>query len=555
MAPDSIIPKQTRRQALKTIGAGGLWLAGLSVGACSPSTPPASPKTDSPAPAPAQQAAPTKAAAAPKRGGILTAIDDDPPSTLEPHKTSAVQTLVAFDHFYTSLTRYSASGEIEPDLAEKWDITPDGQTYTFYLRKNVKFHNGRPMTSEDVKYSIQRVLAKETAAPFASYFAAVDKIDTPDPYTVKFSLKYPFSPFLAQFAIKRSSSIVPKEVVEKEGDLSNTAVGTGPWKLKEWVPRERMVVERFADYYEPGLPYMDGIQYKVLVELASRVAALRAKQVDFSQIAYEAVDQLKADPTLTILNRSRGWVRVGLINHSRKPLDDVRVRKALDMALDRNEIIEKGIGKADLSGPVPAGHPSYALKPEELPAHYNKPDIEGAKKLLADAGLASGFKIRLHIESEHPYIAKLVQVMQQNWKKINVDAQIISLPSASISKTIGKESNFDYDIRFTAWTFYPDADNYTYNWYHSQSSGMDSLGPRWKDQELDAMMDKARIMPDGAERRTAYVAIQKRLMDTVPTFWFHNEYYFEAVRNDLKGFLQNPPARRGLSMRTAWLDK
>ncbi|HEX9014377.1 MAG TPA: ABC transporter substrate-binding protein, partial [Chloroflexota bacterium] len=442
-----------------------------------------------------------------------------------------------------------------PVLATKVEAAADGKSYIITVRDGVTWHDGQKFTADDLAFTIESYWKPISGGLALKSLTGAKALDE---HRVEVTFAHPMPEFSFKFFMT-GDVVLPKHVYAgsdiRTNPANNQVVGTGPWKLKEWVPRERMVLERFADYYEPNLPYMDGIQYKVLIELASRVAALRAKQVDFSQVAYEAVDQLKSDPSLTVLSRSRGWVRVGLINHSRKPLDDVRVRKALDMALDRNEIIEKGIGKADVSGPIPAGHPSYALKPEELPPYYLKPDIEGAKKLLADAGLANGFKIRLTIESEHPYIAKLVQVMQQNWKKINVDAQIIAMPSASISKAIGKDSGFDYDVRFTAWTFYPDADNYTYNWYHSQSSGMDSLGPRWNDKELDTMMDKARTMPDGAERRAAYVAIQKRLMDTVPTFWFHNEYYFEAIRNDLKGFLQNPPARRGLSMRTAWLDK
>ncbi len=548
---------QSRRQALRTLALGGLGIAGLTLAAaCSQPAPSSAPAQAGPAtsggtpPATVAGATPT-----PKRGGTLLAAEDDPPTSLEPHKTSAWQSLVSFDHFYSSLTRYGANGEVLPDLAERWEVTPDRLGYTFHLRPNVKFHNGRVMTSEDVKYSVERVLAKDTAAPFRSYFEAVDKIETPDPATIKFTLKYPFGPFLAMFAIKRSSAIVPKEVVDKEGDLSNTAVGTGPWKLKEWIPNERMVMERFAAYYEPSVPYFDGIQYKVLPELASRIAALRAKQIDYALISYEGAEQLKGDQNLTVLSRPRGWVRVGLINYARKPLDDVRVRRALDMALDRNEIIQKGIGRADLSGPVPAGHPSYALTPDELPAYYAKPDIDGAKRLLAEAGQANGFKIRLQVEGGHPYNERLCQVMQQNWKKIGVDADIIVYPAGSITKAIGKESGFDYDVRFTAWTFYPDADNYLYNWYHSQSPGLDSLGPRWNDPQLDKLLEQARITPDGPERRAQYVDIQKRLMDTVPTFWFHNEYNFEAIQKSVRGFEQYPPARRALSLRPAWLDR
>lgn len=538
MTPRAPRYRLTRRELLHVTAIGG---AGAFLAACAPAAAP-------------RGAASPSVAAGPKRGGILNAADEDNVTSLDPHKTSGFQNLIEFDHFYTSLVRYNARGEIEPDLATKWDMSPDGLTYTFDLRPNVKFHNGRVMTSDDVKYSVERVLAKETAAPYRSYFDAVDKIETPDKSTVTFKLKFPYAPFVAGIALKRSSSVVPREVVEKEKDLSNVAVGTGPWKLKEWVQNDRIVMERNEDYYETGLPYLDGLRYKVLPEEATRIAGLRGKQVDYAFLTYDGSQQLKADQGLTILRRPNGFVRVGIINTKRKPLDDARVRKALDMALDRRELIEKGIGDADISGPIPAGHPSYALTADELPGYFKKPDIEGAKKLLADAGLPNGFPLTLDLE-QFKYISQLAQTMQAQWKKIGVNAEIKVYPPGTLTKSAGKDSGYNFGVRFTAFTYYPDADNYTYNWYHSKNSGLASLAPEWNDPGLDAMMEKARTMPDGAPRRTAYVDIQKRLLDTVPTFWFHNELYYEGLAAGVKAFEQNPPARRGLSMRTTWLDR
>lgn len=528
----------TRRALLRVAAVGG---AGAFLAACAPGA------------APLGAASPS-AAAAPKRGGILSAADEDNVTSLDPHKTSGFQNLIEFDHFYTALARYNAKGEIEPDLATRWDKSPDGLTYTFHLRPGVKFHNGRAMTSDDVKYSVERVLAKGTAAPYRSYFDPVDKVETPDPATVVFRLKFPYAPFVAGIALKRSSSVVPREVVEKEKDLSNVAVGTGPWKLKEWIQNDRIVMARNEDYYEQGLPYLDGIRYKILPEEATRIAALRGKQVDYALLSFEGAQQVRADTGLTVLRRPNGFVRVGIINTKRKPLDDARVRKALDMALDRKEIIEKGIGDADISGPIPAGHPSYALTGDELPPYFKKPDIEGAKKLLAEAGLSNGFSMTLDLE-QFKYISQLAQTIQAQWKRIGVDAEIKVYSPGTLTKAAGKDGGYNFGVRFTAFTYYPDADNYTYNWYHSKNSGLASLAPVWNDPTLDAMMEKARTMPDGPERRTAYVDIQKRLLDTVPTFWFHNELYYEAVAAGVKGFEQDPPARRGLSMRTAWLDR
>jgi peptide/nickel transport system substrate-binding protein len=548
------LPLPTRRGFLRILGLGTLGAAAMSLlNACTPAAP-QQPASQQAAGLVGPTAATPASAGTPKRGGTLLAADEDNVTSLDPHKTSGFQNLIEFDHFYTALARYNSKGDIEPDLATSWDVSPDGLEYTFHLRPDVKFHNGRALVSDDVKYSVERVLAKETAAPYRSYFDPVDKIETPDNTTVKFHLKFPYTPFLGGIAIKRSSAVVPQEVVEKQQDLSTVAVGTGPWTLGDWVQNDRITMNRFTDYYESGLPYIDAVNYKILPEEATRIAALRAKQVDYAFLTYQGAQQLNGDANLRVLKRSNGFVRVGIINTQRKPLDDVRVRKALDMALDRQELIQKGIGEADISGPIPAGHPSYALTPDDLPAYFKKPDPDGAKRLLAEAGLANGFSMTLDIEP-FKYIQPLVETMQAQWKKIGVDAQIKVYPSGTLSKTADKAGGYNFGVRFTAFTFYPDADNYVYNWYHSDSPGLASLAPPWNDPELDTMMEKARTMPDGPDRRAAYVAIQRRLLDTVPTFWLHNELYYEGLGTPVRGFEQNPPARRGLSVRTTWLDR
>src|SRR5579864_5172979 len=202
------------------------------------------------APTAASTAAPTTAA---KGGEIVIGKDQEAPG-LDPAKNPAQAAIRVFDLMYSRLTRLDAQMRPQPDLAEKWDISPDGKTYTFHLRQGVKFHNGRELTSADVKYTYERIINPDTASIAKSFFDPIDHVDTPDPYTVTVVLKAPNTPFLVNTAATWAG-IVAKEVVDaNNGDLNKVDGGSGPFMLQEWTPDTRTVLVRNPNYYIPGQP-------------------------------------------------------------------------------------------------------------------------------------------------------------------------------------------------------------------------------------------------------------------------------------------------------------
>ena len=218
-----------------------------------------------------------QATGSPKSGGTLVAAAEIDPISLDPHTNSNFSSVQAYDHLYESLTMYDERTNIVPCLAHSWEITNGGKTYTFKLRPNVKFHNGQPMTAEDVKYSIDRVLDPRTASPWRSWLDSIKEIKVVDPVTVQMELGAPY-PLLGSFAGMRAAGIIPKGLAEKE-NLKIRAIGTGPFKLVEYVPQDHVTYARNPDYWDKPLPYLDGMVFKVLTEENARIAALRAGQI------------------------------------------------------------------------------------------------------------------------------------------------------------------------------------------------------------------------------------------------------------------------------------
>src|SRR5262245_19481660 len=198
----------------------------------------------------------------PKRGGTLVAAQEVDPVSLDPHTNSNFSALQGYEHIYESLTGYDEKTRVVPALAEKWEISNGGKTYLFHLRPNVKFHNGQTMTAEDVKYSIDRVIDPKTASPWRSWFDSIQEVKIVDPMTIQITLKDPYPGLLGSFAGMRASGIIPKGLAERE-NLKIKAIGTGPFKLVEYVPQDHFTYARHQDYWDRPLPYLDGANFKI----------------------------------------------------------------------------------------------------------------------------------------------------------------------------------------------------------------------------------------------------------------------------------------------------
>src|SRR5262245_28556410 len=231
-------------------------------------------------------------AQAPKRGGVLTLARQGEATNLDPHKVPAFTSHRVFELVYSSLTRLGPDLLVQPDLAESWTLAPDGKQITFKLRA-AKFHNGDPVTSGDVKFTLERIMNPDTKAVARAWFGDIDRIEASDPRTVVLQLKQPNVALLVYLAHPNASIVSAKIAQAAGGDLSKKehAIGSGPFQLAEWAPDNFMRFEAFREFYIQGQPYRDGVRINIVPDAAGFVAAMRTTAADMANIADDSDDR------------------------------------------------------------------------------------------------------------------------------------------------------------------------------------------------------------------------------------------------------------------------
>jgi len=348
----------------------------------------------------------------PKRGGILRVRGYDPPH-FDHHLTLNVRTNATLSFAYSTLVRYKVGADVrpgtfivEPHLAERWE-QPDDTTYIFHLRHGVTWHNkpplnGRELVAEDVKFTYDRFLA-EPGNPLRFTLESVDHIEAVDRYTVQFLLKEPFVWLVNVLSNPYSTWIIAPEVVEKFGDLkkSESVIGTGPFILERYEPNVKTVFKRNPDYFLKDQPYVDGVEWLVLDDPSTGLAMYRTGQIDCGPAAQWSVRQQdleslkKSHPNLVYQDYLSTVTQAVLyLRNDLPPFNDVRVRRALSMAIDRQGIIEAVWMRGEPTPAIARGATEWSLPIDQLGegARYYQYDPKEARRLLAEAGVAKGWK-------------------------------------------------------------------------------------------------------------------------------------------------------------------
>jgi peptide/nickel transport system substrate-binding protein len=511
-----------------------------------PTSAPAAAPTTAPAPTSAPAAAPTSAPAAgqPKRGGILKVGLQADPTSLDPQKTSLTALFHVTEHIYSLLVRLKPDLTVDPDLAEKWDISSDGKTYTFTLRQGVKFHSGKPLTSADIKYTFARLVDPATASPNAGLLSSVEAVTAPDDHTVVITLKQADASFLTNLT-NPATVIINQDAVEKNGDLTKTADGTGPFVFKEYVPNTRVVLERNPDYWETGKPYLDGIEMTIASDDTARTAAVRTGTVDFIEYApLKDIDSLKNDTSLVLAGDQNTNIRFIGLNVTRSPYSDLKVRQAVAAVIDRDAVL----------GPAVFGYGTSTL--EIFPPGYwaglgTKPpaqDVAKAKQLLADAGYPNGFSTTILSWSQYSFLSNAAVVVQDQLKQIGITADINLEENAAYIKDY-LDNNFDLTVTGTSAYVDPN-DIYLRNF----GTGQPSNAVRYSNPQADALIAQGVATTDQAKRKQIYQQLQQLLLDDVPWVNLYIANQFEAMKTYVKGYTHIPTGTN-YTLKDVWLDK
>ncbi len=512
----------------------------------------------------------------PKRGGILRLAQiSDPVTGFDPHQTISFVTMIPLSFSYSRLVKVKAGPSvkpmtypIEPDLAESW-VQPDDKTYIFKLKKGVRWHNkppvnGREFVADDVKYTYERFLtiAGNGNKPVLE---SIDKIETPDKYTVKFTLKEPNAWFLDMLA-STSTWIIAKECVEKFGDLKKveSVVGTGPWMLERWEPNVKLVYVRNPNYFVPGLPYTDGVEVTIDKDPSSRLAAFLAGKLDFGPEYQQVVRRLDLATVKqrkpNIQTAEYTWFTSGAvgIKIDKPPFNDIRVRRALSRAISLPEIFESNAfsqGHYTANPAVPAAAAEWSIPIDQLGPEGRKlyeHSTAEAKKLLAEAGHPNGIKTQVDTPGTGygPDFMDSVQIQIKNWKAAGIDAELkLKEYGAFISTTIyGKFDSMYIGLR-GAWT---DPEAYFYRPY---MPGQPLNVMNVNDPKLVDMINLQRRTFDVAKRKQIIFDIQRYLAENALFGVNGSVKVVSAWEPYIKNYMPNNGFDYGGRLMAAWIDK
>jgi len=464
------------------------------------------------------------------RGGTLIIGVDQEVVGLDPHIVTAFSSFRRIDLLYNRLVKLDYNLNIIPDLADSWEI-PDSLTYIFHLKNGVKFHNGRELTADDIKFSLERVLDSKTGSPGRSYIAPISNIEAINKYTVRIKLSFPLASFLSGLA-SNNCAIVPKEEVEKYGNLQRNAVGTGPFKLEEWVPDNYMKLVRNPSYFEKGFPYLDAVIFRVIPEQTSLLAGIKSGSLDMATINEGSIIlQAKKDPNLVVVQIPGLNLRTFGFNNTRKPFNDVRVREAIALAIDRDEIVTAAeFGMAQPSGPLPASVKKWAKPLEELP--FSKRNLKKAKELLIEAGYPDGFSFNIVTSSSYEGGLAVAQVIQSQLKKIGLRPELEVVEwGIYIDRWVKRDFDSMVELRGGS----PEPDRFLYRTLHSTGGVNNFL---FKDEEVDKLLDEGRRLIKFEDRKPIYDKIQVLLSEKMPVIFLYVPLETQVLSPNVKNFRQ-----------------
>lgn len=480
----------------------------------------------------------------PKRGGTLVVGYPQAPRHLNGAVQSGVATAFSSTQLFASPLRFDDKWNPQPYLAEKWALSEDGKTLTLKIRQGAVFHDGKPITSADVAFSIMAVKANH---PFKSMMDPVEKVDTPDPYTAVIRMSRPH-PAIVLAMSPALCPILPKHIYGDGQDLKNhprnsaNVVGSGPFKLVEFQPGQRVVLERFDRFFIPGRPYLDKVVFDITADPASLMLGFNRGTVNMLPFVTIPTDlrQLKDNPQAVLT--SHGYEGVGplnwlALNLKSKPLSDVRVRRALAYSIDKNFITKAlmaGFAKP-ADGPIVPSSPFATQDLERYPV-----DLKKAAALLDEAGYkpdARGERLKLtldYVPGSDDQQKTVAEYLRAQLKKVGVAVEVRS--SADLPSWAKRVAAHDFDMTMDVvfnWgdpiigvhRTYLSSNIKPIVWTNTQS---------YANPKVDELLEAAGSVLDPAKRKASYAAFQKQVTEDVPII-FLNVVPFHTATNKRVG--------------------
>jgi peptide/nickel transport system substrate-binding protein len=476
-----------------------------------------------------------------KVGGTVTVSTFADAVRLLPYTTNDASSNRLQGLIFDGLLNGDIKGNIIPGIATKWDISKDKLTYTFYMRKDVTFHDGKKLTAQDVVHSFGFYMNEKSINPYKSSFTMIESVKAVNDYTVQFKLKEVYAFFL----YSASAAILPKHYVKTLDDFNKNTkihrnpIGSGPFKFKEWRTAERIVLVANTKYWDGG-PYLDQYITKILPDSNVEVINLLKGTVDFVEsIAPKSVSTVKRNKNVNVVKYDTARFDYMGFNLTNPIFQDVKVREALALGLDRKSIVDKVMLKnAKLaSGPF---HPLTSLYNKSVqPLPYN---VKEAQKLLAEAGWKKGssgllekngkvFEIEVAYNQGNKIREQIATIAAQQWKTLGIKA---SPRSYEWSIFLDRIDNAKIDMWIGAWGLGTSGDQFGL-WHSSEFGPSGNNGPRVNDPKVDKLLEEFRGELDGNKRAKLYHQVHQIMSDEQYQLWMYHPQGFAGYNKKIQG--------------------
>jgi peptide/nickel transport system substrate-binding protein len=423
---------------------------------------------------------------------------------------------------FDTLVQPDANLEMQPALAESWEVSPDQLAWTFHLRRGVTFHDGSPFTADDVVYSYRRIIDQKLAN--ADKFSAVTGVTAPDQSTVRITLKQPTPNLLTNLGGFKGVAIVSRRNVES-GQIATHPVGTGPFVFASQKSGDSITLKANSAYWA-GAPKVSGVTFRFISEPSTALSALQAGEIDWTDsIPPQRVAALKSDDSLTLAATPSNDYWYLALNEARPPWNDVRVRQAIGYAIDRDAIVQAtsyGTAVANQLA-IPKGNPWYT------PYDGYRHDIENAKRLLAEAGVAPK-TLDMLVTTEYPETVTAAQIIADNLAPLGITVNIRTVDFAT---WLDEQNNGHFDMLMMGWLGNIDPDDFYYAQHHTDGS---SNAQKFSNREVDRLLDAGRVETNRNARGDDYAKAATLIADEASYIYLYNPSVIQAWTKRLSAY-------------------
>ena len=457
-------------------------------------------------------------------GSIAVGIVAEPPGWDPSASTSQEIPRVVYHNVYEGLVRFDRTGAIVPALATSWRTSEDGLTWIFTLREGVMFHDGTPLTTADIIAKFERAMDPDSGHTNAGYYAAIDSVTAPDDKTIVFTLTQPSSSLLYNLA-RPDSIIYPAASAETQ---RSQPIGTGPFRFAEYVPGSHVTLEKFDDYYLDGVPYLDSATFRIISDPNARLASVQTGEIDLIAVAVlpEQYQQAATNPDLKVAQGTATAEITVAMNNTREPFDDLRVRQAITLAIDKHAIVQGAMfGLGTVIGSHMSPSEGYYIDLSETYPY----DPQRARELLAEAGYPNGFTIDFELPEPYNIERRTGEVIAQQLQQVGITVNLSVVEWATWIERIFLGG--DYDMTIIGHSEPRDINVYANPDYYYH----------YDNPHIGELLAEAELATSQEESDAKFQEIATIIANDAVNVWVFSSPYLVIAASDIYGFWTDQP--------------